>query len=130
MNVGGAGVMDGLALAAIRADVSALIGDADTGVSVTWLPQGSRSWNTGLVSYNGTPATLTGFLGPLSTREIEHTQGAKVGDVKLLLVAADLTTPPKVDDAFRVGTTVYTVYHLETSSLSTHYALMARKAVS
>lgn len=130
MNTIGAGVMDDIALAGLVVDVEALIGDTTTATSITWHPQGTRSWDpaTGTVSYSGTTETLTGWYGPLSQREIANTQGARTGDVRVLLAASDVT--PKVDDVFRIDTALYTVYALEDSPLSTHHVLYARKAVS
>lgn len=120
MNTIGAGTLTARELSAVLVDARALVSDADTGTAVVYYPSGTRAYDpgAGTVSYGDAGVSLTAHVGPVDLDAIE---GARVGDVALIVSAALLTAAPAVGDRFTAGGVAYAVYAAQTGPLSSHY---------
>jgi len=113
-------------LSRVVADVRGLLTDTDTAQAVTYYTRGARVYDParGTVGYSETATTITAHLAPVDLDEVD---GAKVGDSKLLIAAADLSSAPAVDDRFRAAGTTYAVYAVQTGALSSHYTAFGHR---
>jgi hypothetical protein len=121
--------MDSVQLAGIVADVTALIHDAGVGTSVTVYTSSQRaySFGAGTVADVEPGVSVTAWVSELGSEEAATIDGARVGDRKVLVVASDLTTAPRVDSRVSIGGVSHSVYHVDSGPLSTHYVLLTRK---
>lgn len=129
MNSIGTGVMDAVTLAGIRADVGALIHDADVGTTCLFYTSTSRSYDpaSGLVTDTEAATSCVAWVGDLTVKEAGDVQGARVGDRHILALASDFTTAPAVESRVSIGGVLHSIYHVESGPLATHYHLYARK---
>lgn len=129
MNLSKSALLDGVAEASLTADVDGLLtmGAAPQAV-VFATDDGGVALNVATGAYTRTTTTdnLTGFLSPLTSKEIEQTPGALVGDAWLLFPIADVTVPPEVHSRATIDGVVWEVLKVGVPPLSTHYRLWVR----
>ena len=116
----------------IRRVVRSLVTDADNGAqSLTWYTRGETVYNPGAGTSTTaeTATSVTAFVGPVSAKEVETIEGAKVGDVQVLTDIATLATV-NVGDRFTDSSDAKWAVYLTTSSpLSSHHLCYARKVI-
>ena len=129
MNMIGPGLVDNITLASIVADVASVMHDTDTAATVTFVRTGARAFNpaTGTVDYTETTTSVSAFVGDIELGP-RAPLGAQVGDVKILIAYADLTTAPDTNDRLTIGGKRYAVYASTSGPLSTHFYLFAHRA--
>jgi outer membrane translocation and assembly module TamA len=129
MNVLGAGLMDAVAVAALKADVASVLNDANTGTSITLSTPSSTAQNrsSGAWSTTDTSDTVTGLLSTLTARHVELSAGAyRLSDVRLRLLASDLSTDPTTDSRFTASSITYAVIEARKDALGAHWLLIGR----
>jgi len=126
MNNASPGTLTARELAAIRADVSGLIQDSDSGEEITLKRQGSRVFDpaTGTTSYSEISTTLTAHRSLIAENEGE----VRRGDVRWIVVAASLAAIPQPDDRLLVGSEAWSIYRVDEAPLSATYVLFSRRA--
>lgn len=129
MNTASVGLSDFDALG-ITAVVRSLVTDTDNGAqAIRWLSRGAAAYNpgAGTTTVTETITDLTLFVGPISAKDAGGIQGAKVGDVQVMVDSASLGAPA-VDDRFiDAADVVWSVYLVTSSPLPTHALCYARK---
>jgi len=121
-----------IALASLRADARGLIRSSTTGQAATYQAVSLRAYNAsaGTVGYTEAATSCTVWIGPLIERDVQAAgDGAKLGDVRIL-VAADEVATPAVDDRITVGANTYAVYRVELAPLTTIHSLLCRRGVN
>lgn len=129
MNILPAETLDPIELAQLRADADGLVQDSRTGISATYRRVSGRAFSpaTGLAAYTETGTACTVWVGPLTAREVLAAgQGAKLGDVRILVAAEDVAAP-QIDDRIEVGAVTYSVYRVETAPITTNHSLLCRR---
>lgn len=129
MNLVGSGTLGRAVISSLTAEVRGLITDSDTTTAVVLFTPGSSTMDpaSGLITEEGDSDAVSGYLSPLTLRQVEQSAGAyQVGDVRLLVMAADLTRAPTVDSVFRAGSTRYSILTVVRDPLGVFYELIGR----
>lgn len=127
MNAVSPGTLTSYELAGLTADVLALVTDGETATTITYYTRGARSYDPsrGTAGYAETATTCAAHLSPVDLEEVD---GARVGDLSVLIAASLLSAAPKVDDRLTIAGVRYSVYAVEDGTLPTHYRAYVRKA--
>ena len=131
MNTGLLDALTSYELASMRAVVGKVVEDTEIGaVSATFRARSGRGYSpgSGTVSHAETSTTLYAMISPLTEREVAALDGARIGDVSILITVAALATPPRVDDRLTTLTTTYHIVSVDQVGVATHYRLVGRKA--
>lgn len=129
MNHPSTGTLDARQVTHLTADLRAMLTDIDTGLNaVVSTPQ---SQGVDLVTGQAAEAlavdAVTGWGGPLTRREIASAGGFyETGDMRLVVMAGDLSATPGTHSRFRIDTTDYAVVHAERDALLLAWHLVGR----
>lgn len=118
-------------VAALRATARGLVTDTDLGTSITHYARGARSYapGSGTVGFDEVATAATGFLAPLTEREVAQVPGAQAGDVRCLVSSATLATAAHGDRVV-VGSDRYTVVRADSGPVDAYLTLTLRRMVS
>lgn len=116
-------------VAGMASEVSALVGDADTATTVSFVTNdGVRGFDAarGTSTYGETSTSVSAFLSELTLEQAERVD-MQLGAVAMLIRYADLATPPKTDDRFRAASVDYRVHRVVRGPLNTHWVIYAER---
>lgn len=119
-----------LDLASMARDASALLALSATATSVVvYQATEGRSYDpaSGTASTAEAATTVSGWVSDLRLDEIERIQGAQVGDRKVLIRYADLTTAPTTADRLSIAGIDHRIYAVIRGPLDTHFVLYASR---
>lgn len=127
MNLPRSALLDSVAEASLTADVDGLLTLGAAPVSVSFATDSAAVLQPdGTFTRTTDTDAITAFLAPLTSKEIDQTPGALVGDSWLLFPIADVSSVPVVHSRATIGSTVWEVLSVGVPPLSTHYRLMVR----
>ncbi len=128
MNLPALTLIDPYMLRGIIADVSALVQDEDTAVSVTFTATGARTFNpkTGQADYAEVATPVSAWTSDCT--QASTVLGAMPGDIQVLIVYADIA-PPETNDRFVIASGDraghYAIRKATVGPLATHHLLFA-----
>ena len=127
MNVIGAGVVDGVALESVKADLRGVITTGAVPVSVTvhHVTGSTQNVAAGTRTDTETADAVTGWLTP---QTLTAEDGWQPGDRLLALFADDLTTSPDTAVRVTVGGDVWRVLAVKSGAFGAHHKLHIRRA--
>lgn len=101
----------GLALS-LRKAASKLVGKLGGDVTIRSVTVGDYDTTTGTASETVSDVVVKGFVEDVNSREVNDL--VKVGDRKLTVAAADLSTVPTTSDKVVISGVVYQIVNIET----------------
>ena len=115
----------------IRAKVRGLLTDPDMGSWLTVVTPTAATLATasGTLTRTTTENEVRGYMGPLTTREIEASSAYQEGDQRVCVMANDLTVEPTAYSWVEVGGEKYAVVHHERDPLGVYRELVVRRVV-
>ena len=129
MNYTGAGNIDGIARAAIGADLLGLLTADALPVAVVLRNASSTAYNpaTGVATVTETTDTITGYQSP-ETLAQKDVPGWEAGDRIVAVLAADVTAAPTTATRITVAGSAWRVVTVSTDALGLHHKLHLRRA--
>jgi len=124
---GGGGLLTRGGILDISAKMDALLTDPDTRSAVSVVITSAQTFNAaaGTTSETQTTSAITGYQGPLMTAQIREPY--QVGDVVLLIMAADVTGSLDAAATWTTGGAVYRVISATVDALALHWRLIGRR---
>jgi hypothetical protein len=133
MNYHGAGILDAVALAAVKRDILGITTDARVALSVTISTPTSApvmDYATGTATPTVDDDTVTALLGPLDAQEVRDDEGQRVLIRRAAYVDASLlSTPPTTDTTLTLGSDRYGVTLVVQDMITGHYVLSLERSV-
>ena len=127
MNYNGAGIIDAVMLAAIRADVASITGDAQVSTTVTVDTPTSAptiDYATGTSTPTVASATVSALLGTETAEETRDDEGVRTTLRRTAYIeAALLSTRPNADSTVLIGSDRYGVTLVAVDAFTAHYQL-------
>lgn len=114
----------------VKADLSAIIDDAQLSVALTYKAFSSqtRTLGTGALTITTTNTSLRAIKRIFSVREIAASGGLiQEGDIEYLIDAADLSAEPKTNDQITEGSTTLSVIRWRKDDFGISYLVQVRK---
>jgi len=133
MNYHGNGIIDAVMLAAVRADIASITGDARVSASVTVSTPTSApvmDYATGEATPTVDDDTVNALLGAIDAEEIRDDEGQRVLIRRLVYIeAASLSSAPTTDTTITVGSDRYGVTFVVQDMITGHYEITMERSV-
>ena len=131
MNFVGAGVLDAVQLASVKASLQSALEDPQVRASVTITTQTADPVEddaTGDVTHTTVDDSVFGLLQTLTARQIRDSGGLYQAGDRILRVDADaLSVVPDTASTVTEASTRYRVLEVKTDALTAHYRIFLRK---
>ncbi len=124
---GGLGLITRGGILDISAKMDAILTDPDTRSAVSVVITSVQTYNAaaGTTAETQTTSAVDGYQGPLATAQIREPY--QVGDVVLLIMAADVTGSLDAAATWATGGAVYRVISATIDALGLHWRLIGRR---